>query len=74
VTIELVRERARDDPRITLTMTDDGAGADWSKHGDGLGLVGMRERVDSLGGALHVTTAPGRGFRVVAQFPVPRAA
>jgi two-component system sensor histidine kinase UhpB len=70
VAIRLVR--SRDDPgeNITLTMTDDGAGTDWARHRDGLGLVGMRERVESLGGALHITTAPGRGFRFVASFPL----
>jgi two-component system, NarL family, sensor histidine kinase UhpB len=75
VSIEMVRaqERGASAEWITLTMTDNGAGADWSKHGDGLGLVGMRERVEALGGALHITTAPGHGFRFVARFPSPEA-
>lgn len=70
VDIRVVRGR---DPRgdcITLTMTDNGAGANWAQHQDGLGLVGMRERVEALGGTLHITTAPGYGFRFVAAFPL----
>jgi len=70
VKIELVRDDDRAGDRITLAVTDDGKGADWTQHHDGLGLVGMRERVESLGGTLEVTTAPGRGFRFVAAFPV----
>ena len=55
---------------IMLTMTDNGAGADWAARQDGLGLVGMRERVEALGGQLHITTAPGYGFRTVASLPL----
>jgi signal transduction histidine kinase len=35
----------------------------WDKH---LGLVGMRERVESLGGTFRVESAPGQGTRVIA--------
>ncbi len=70
VSIELLRAPAPGGETVTLTLTDNGAGADWSKQRDGLGLVGMRERVEALGGLLHVTTAPGQGFRIVAVFPV----
>jgi len=70
IEIQLVRGRDERGHNITLTMTDDGAGANWAQHRDGLGLVGMRERVESLGGALHITTAPGYGFRFVASFPL----
>jgi signal transduction histidine kinase len=34
--------------------------------GGGFGLVGMRERVESTGGALTARTHPGGGFEVVA--------
>ena len=70
--IEVLVARAREASGdcITLAITDNGAGADWAAHQHGLGLVGMRERVEALGGQLHITTAPGYGFRVVASFPV----
>jgi two-component system sensor histidine kinase UhpB len=55
------------DEAITLTTTDDGsAGADPS--GDGYGLLGIRERVDALGG--RFTLAPtDRGMCATAVVP-----
>jgi signal transduction histidine kinase len=35
-----------------------------------LGLAGMRERVESLGGMFSVTSEPGRGTRVTARLPL----
>ena len=35
-------------------------------HPDHLGLAGMRERVESLGGNFRVESAPGQGTRVIA--------
>jgi signal transduction histidine kinase len=39
-------------------------------NGSGLGLVSMRERVESLEGTLTVTSTPGRGVVVEARVPV----
>jgi signal transduction histidine kinase len=64
---------------VTVTVTDDGAGAP-SGVEPGYGLRGMRERVESAGGSLAAGPAPepgpgtgtaGRGFRVRAVFPWP---
>jgi signal transduction histidine kinase len=35
-----------------------------------LGLIGMRSRIESLGGSLHITSAPGDGTRVTAELPI----
>jgi signal transduction histidine kinase len=52
---------------IVLSVADDGHGFDLTSHGDrGLGLGGMRERVESLGGVLHVYSTPS-GTRVEAR-------
>jgi signal transduction histidine kinase len=52
---------------VMLEVHDDGAG---SSHPDsGLGLVGIRERVQLLGGTLTITTTPGQGFSLRAVIP-----
>ncbi len=55
---------------ISITVADDGAGADPDARTRGLGLIGMRERVAALGGRLEIISTPGRGFELKAQIPV----
>jgi signal transduction histidine kinase len=56
---------------LDIEVVDDGrAGAGRGWDGGGLGLVGMNERVASLGGTLEVGPTGQRGFRVRAQLPV----
>jgi len=47
--------------RLALTIVDNGRGFDATAWREGLGLVGMRERVAALGGDLVIRGAPGRG-------------
>ncbi|SIT44998.1 Signal transduction histidine kinase, glucose-6-phosphate specific [Paraburkholderia piptadeniae] len=54
---------------VVVTVADDGPGTDLSKPRAGLGLVGMRERVEALGGEFHVASEPGRGFLLCARVP-----
>ena len=61
---------ADDSDAVTFSITDDGRGADPAEHHTGLGLVGMRERVEMLGGQWRITTVPGRGFSLFARIPV----
>jgi signal transduction histidine kinase len=50
---------------LFLTIADDGVGFDAdSAIGEGLGLISMRERLDPVGGALTIRTAPGAGTRI----------
>jgi two-component system sensor histidine kinase UhpB len=60
--------QARDE--VTFHMVDDGTGADLRERQSGLGLIGMRERVEMLGGQLEVTAQPARGFNIIARIPV----
>lgn len=60
-------------PQTTFTVTDDGCGftplAACPQDGHGYGLAAMRERAESFGGRLTVTSAPGRGTTVVVTVP-----
>ena len=38
----------------------------------GLGLIGMQERVDGLGGTLRILSGPGKGTAVEASLPLPQ--
>jgi signal transduction histidine kinase len=68
VSILLVR-RGRN---ATAVIEDDGRGFDADTvHEDGLGLLGMRERVGLLDGRLLVESGPESGTTVVAEVPLP---
>ncbi|MFT7834964.1 sensor histidine kinase [Saccharothrix sp. BKS2] len=54
---------------VTLDVRDDGAGFDPARATDGFGLVGMRQRVSRLAGALVVESEPGGGTAVSASVP-----
>lgn len=57
---------------LRLTVRDDGRGFERpprSRQSDRLGLTSMRERVDALGGVLHVQSTKGKGTWVVAEVP-----
>jgi signal transduction histidine kinase len=55
--------------RLTLEIADDGDGIAAREPGRAGGLVGMRERVQQLGGTLLIESAPGRGTRLFASIP-----
>lgn len=55
---------------VVVEVSDDGRGAAAQDDGRGLGLAGMRERIDAHGGTLTADPAPGGGFRVCARIPL----
>ena len=55
------------DDGLEVEVSDDGTGSDEPVGGHG--LIGMRERVQTYGGTLTTTTAPGQGFRIRASIP-----
>jgi signal transduction histidine kinase len=55
---------------VSLRVTDDGDGFDVDNADRGFGLLGMRERVQLLGGELDIASAPGSGTSVMATLPV----
>jgi signal transduction histidine kinase len=58
-------------PAGTRPPADDDASAPTGEPGSG--IVGMRTRAEALGGTLTTGPAPGGGFRVVAELPLPHA-
>ena len=54
---------------IEARIRDNGRGTDLHFAHDGLGLIGMRERVAAFGGSLRLATRPGEGFEIVASLP-----
>lgn len=62
---------------ITLKIHDDGQSFKvqsvlLQKGRKRLGLLGMRERIDMIGGKFHVDSAPGKGTTLTAQIPFGR--
>jgi signal transduction histidine kinase len=63
----------RTDGHLEIEVSDQGPGlngmqeSEWDEH---LGLAGMRERVESLGGTFHIESRPGQGTRILARLPL----
>ena len=60
---------------IIVTVEDDGVGLQTVENGngakrDGLGLVGIRERVSDLGGAFRIDGQSGKGTRLTIELPL----
>jgi len=53
---------------IVLVVTDDGIGFDHAAV-PGLGLRGIRERVEGIGGRMSVSSRPGEGTRLEVEVP-----
>jgi PAS domain S-box-containing protein len=73
VRVSLVKNRGR----VRLVISDDGrafdtrliASPEWRDH---LGLVGMRERVEMVGGRFEIVSEPGAGTTIRAEVPTGR--
>jgi signal transduction histidine kinase len=69
IRIELLATPGTTAEEVTVRIADDGCGTAAGQSGRGLGLVGMRERVEALGGSLAIASAPGAGFTLTARMP-----
>lgn len=61
---------------VALRIRDKGQGFDPGERllpPRGWGIAGMRERVEAVGGLLHIRSAPGEGTLVEANIPLPEA-
>ena len=54
---------------LRLELRDDGDGFKVKDRHDGIGLTGMRERVEQMGGILIVTSSRTKGTKVVVELP-----
>jgi len=61
---------------LRVVNTDDGQGFIPGPQREGkarpLGPTSMRERIESLGGTVHVNSQPGSGTQITATIPIPR--
>ncbi|MEZ0054287.1 signal transduction histidine kinase [Mycobacterium sp. MAA66] len=58
-----------DDDGLRLSVSDDGAGG--AVVGGGSGLVGLKDRVEALGGHLRITSVEQLGTTLIAEIPYP---
>jgi signal transduction histidine kinase len=57
------------DQVLRLEIRDDGAGG--ADPARGSGLIGLSDRVESVGGRIEITSPPGRGTALLVTIPVP---
>jgi signal transduction histidine kinase len=53
---------------LRLSIVDDGVGGADPEAGSG--LIGLKDRVEALGGELRISSAPGRGTTLRATIPI----
>ena len=64
---------------VEVQVRDDGVGFDPAQVNEqaepriGLGLIGMRQRAQDVGGHVSIRSAPGEGTQIVALLPLPQA-
>ena len=57
---------------LEVTVTDDGVGFNVERQPSGVGLMGMSERAELVGGNFGIESAPDAGTTVRARFPLPQ--
>jgi two-component system sensor histidine kinase UhpB len=62
------------DDALHIEVQDDGEGFDPALSSEGIGIIGMRERVFAVGGSIHVDSSPGQGTLVAITLPLKGAA
>ena len=66
-------ELKNDTKNLNLIISDDGVGMDTDSNvndsGHGLGLIGMRERIQALNGMFSYETSVGKGFQIFIHIP-----
>ena len=62
----------KEDDELVLTIRDNGRGITTGEKSDrlSLGLLGMRERVNLIGGTIHITGVEGKGTVITVRVPI----
>jgi signal transduction histidine kinase len=60
---------SRVESQVSVHVEDDGVGFDPAAS-PGVGLAGLRNRAEEVGGAVDVTSTPGLGTQVTVRVPV----
>jgi signal transduction histidine kinase len=68
VVLRVSRVGTGESAQVSVHVEDDGVGFDPSDAA-GVGLAGLRDRAEEVGGALDVVSAPGQGTRVTVRVP-----
>jgi signal transduction histidine kinase len=58
-----------DGASLRLSVRDDGVGG--ADAGRGSGLIGLRDRVETVGGRMEITSPAGRGTSLLITIPLP---
>lgn len=69
VVLRISRVGSADGAQVSVHVEDDGVGFDPAVSA-GVGLAGLRDRAEEVGGAVDVRSAPGEGTRVTVRVPV----
>jgi two-component system sensor histidine kinase UhpB len=69
ITIRIEQEH---EPRLLLEVCDNGRGCADGNLKTGFGLLGMKERIQSLGGEFSIDTRLQQGMRIAASIPLAR--
>ncbi|HHJ15336.1 MAG TPA: PAS domain S-box protein [Gammaproteobacteria bacterium] len=70
VSIRMAVQQQDGKPCVVLAIEDNGRGMDPALRSRGLGLIGMRERIQALHGSLDIQSSPGKGLRIDAVIPL----
>ena len=68
--LNLTADLVFDSNGVSLHLSDNGIGFDIEKSHEGLGLQGIRERAETMGGNLVISSEQGKGTSISIDLPI----